>query len=153
MNTEDNIKLSKSNFISSKTTPISKEYTLGKTLGSGAFGTVRLAVHKATKQTRAVKVLKKSEQDMNLLLREVEILSQLSHPNIMQIYEVFRDKSSFYIVSEYCKGGELFDILSKKGSLSEKETAHIMKQILSAICYSHQNQRTQRLKTRKYFTR
>ena len=59
MNTEDNIKLSKSNFISSKTTPISKEYTLGKTLGSGAFGTVRLAVHKATKQTRAVKVLKK----------------------------------------------------------------------------------------------
>ena len=100
MNTEDNIKLSKSNFISSKTTPISKEYTLGKTLGSGAFGTVRLAVHKATKQTHAVKVLKKSEQDMNLLLREVEILLQLSHPNIMQIYEVFQDKSSFYITAK-----------------------------------------------------
>ena len=141
MNNSDqsSLKLSKSNFISSKTTPISKEYTMGKTLGSGAFGTVRLAVHKATKQTRAVKVLKKSEQDINLLLREVEILSKLSHPNIMQIYEVFQDKSSFYIVSEYCKGGELFDILSKKGSLSEKDTARIMKQVLSAICYSHQN--------------
>lgn len=142
MKTQDDqaqLKLSKSNFINSKTTPISKEYTLGKTLGSGAFGTVRLAIHKATKQTRAVKVLKKSEQDINLLLREVEILSKLSHPNIMQIYEVFQDKSSFYIVSEYCKGGELFDILSNKGSLSEKETAHIMKQVLSAICYSHQN--------------
>ena len=112
---------------------------MGKTLGSGAFGTVRLAIHKATKQTRAVKVLKKSEQDMELLLREVEILSKLSHPNIMQIYEVFQDKTSFYIVSEYCKGGELFDILSKKGSLSEKETAHIIKQVLSAICYSHKN--------------
>ena len=93
MNTEDNIKLSKSNFISSKTTSISKEYTLGKTLGSGAFGTVRLAVHKATKQTRAVKVLKKSEQDMNLLHREEEMLSQLINHNIMQIYEVFQDKS------------------------------------------------------------
>ena len=136
---QDNLKLSKSNFISSKTIPISKEYTMGKTLGSGAFGTVRLAIHKATKQTRAVKVLKKSEQDMELLLREVEILSKLSHPNIMQIYEVFQDKTSFYIVSEYCKGGELFDILSKKGSLSEKETAHIIKQVLSAICYSHKN--------------
>ena len=134
---QDNLKLSKSNFISSKTIPISKEYTMGKTLGSGTFGTVRLAIHKATKQTRAVKVLKKSEQDMELLLREVEILSKLSHPNIMQIYEVFQDKISFYIVSEYCKGGELFDILSKKGSLSEKETAHIIKQVLSAICYSH----------------
>lgn len=142
MKTQDaqaQLKLSKSNFINSKTIPISKEYTLGKTLGSGAFGTVRLAIHKATKQTRAVKVLKKSEQDINLLLREVEILSKLSHPNIMQIYEVFQDKSSFYIVSEYCKGGELFDILSNKGSLSEKETAYIMKQVLSAICYSHQN--------------
>ena len=136
---QDNLKLSKSNFISSKTIPISKEYTMGKTLGSGAFGTVRLAIHKATKQTRAVKVLKKSEQDMELLLREVEILSKLSHPNIMQIYEVFQDKTSFYIVSEYCKGGELFDILSKKGSLSATETAHIIKQVLSAICYSHKN--------------
>ena len=141
MNTDDmaTLKLSKSNFISSKTIPISKEYTLGKTLGSGAFGTVRLAVHKATKQTRAVKVLKKSNQDINLLMREVEILSKLSHPNIMQIYEVFQDQSSFYIVSEYCKGGELFDILSQKGSLSEKDTAHIMKQVLSAISYSHKN--------------
>lgn len=52
---------------------------------------------------------------------------------------MFQDKKSFYIVSEYCKGGELFDILSKKGSLSEKETAHIIKQVLSAICYSHKN--------------
>lgn len=141
MNTDDmaTLKLSKSNFISSKTIPISKEYTLGKTLGSGAFGTVRLAVHKATKQTRAVKVLKKSNQDINLLMREVEILSKLSHPNIMQIFEVFQDQSSFYIVSEYCKGGELFDILSQKGSLSEKDTANIMKQVLSAISYSHKN--------------
>ena len=133
------LKLSKSNIISSKTIPISKEYKLGKTLGSGAFGIVRLAVHKATKQTRAVKVLKKSNQDINLLMREVEILSKLSHPNIMQIFEVFQDQSSFYIVSEYCKGGELFDILSQKGSLSEKDTAHIMKQVLSAISYSHKN--------------
>ena len=68
------LKIQKSNFISSKTTPISKEYIMGKTLGSGAFGTVRLAIHKATKQTRAVKVLKKAEQDMEALLKEVEIL-------------------------------------------------------------------------------
>jgi serine/threonine protein kinase len=71
------LKISKSNFVSNKTIPISKEYTLGKTLGTGAFGSVRLAVHKATKQMRAVKVLKKSQQDMNLLFQEVEILSNL----------------------------------------------------------------------------
>ena len=135
----DKVIIQKSNFISSKTTPISKEYIMGKTLGKGAFGTVRLCVHKATKQTRACKILKKANQDMQALYEEVEILSKLSHPNIMQIYEVFNDKTNFYIVSEFCQGGELFDAISKKGSFSENEAARIMKQVLSAICYSHQN--------------
>ena len=139
MSSNDKIILQKSNFISSKTTPISKEYIMGKTLGKGAFGTVRLCVHKATKQTRACKILKKANQDMQALYEEVEILSKLSHPNIMQIYEVFNDKTNFYIVSEFCQGGELFDAISKKGSFSENEAARIMKQVLSAICYSHQN--------------
>ena len=136
---DNKVIIQKSNFISSKTTPISKEYIMGKTLGKGAFGTVRLCVHKATKQTRACKILKKANQDMQALYEEVEILSKLSHPNIMQIYEVFNDKTNFYIVSEFCQGGELFDAISKKGSFSENEAARIMKQILSAICYSHQN--------------
>ena len=139
MSSEENLILQKSNFISSKTTPISKEYIMGKTLGKGAFGTVRLCVHKATKQTRACKILKKANQDMQALYEEVEILSKLSHPNIMQIYEVYNDKTNFYIVSEFCQGGELFDATSKKGSFSENEAARIMKQVLSAICYSHQN--------------
>ena len=52
---QDNLKLSKSNFISSKTIPISKEYTVGGTLGSGAFGTVRLAIHKANKSCKSSK--------------------------------------------------------------------------------------------------
>ena len=139
MSSGDKVIIQKSNFISSKTTPISKEYIMGKTLGKGAFGTVRLCVHKATKQTRACKILKKANQDMQALYEEVEILSKLSHPNIMQIYEVFNDKTNFYIVSEFCQGGELFDAISKKGSFSENEAARIMKQVLSAICYSHQN--------------
>ena len=88
---------------------------------------------------RAVKVLKKSQQDMNLLFQEVDTLSKLSHPNIMQIYEVFTDKTKFYIVTEYCKDGKLFDILSARRALSEKETTSLMKQILSAICYLHEN--------------
>ena len=49
----------------------------------------------------------------------------------MQIYEVFEDITNVYIVSEYCKGGELFEIISKKGSFSEKEACTIMEQLLS----------------------
>ena len=129
----------KENIISHKKGNISKEYTLGKTLGKGSFGQVRLAVHKATKQVRAIKILKKAEVNMDNLLNEISVLSKLSHPSIMQLYEIFEDNLNIYIVSEYCKGGELFDIITEKGSFTEKEACIIMKQLMSGICYSHQN--------------
>ena len=135
----DELKIQKSTIISSKTTPISKDYIMGKSIGTGAFGTVRLCIHKATRQTRACKILKKATQDIKALQEEVEILSKLSHPNIMQLYEVYNDKTNFYIVSEFCQGGELFDAISKKGNFNENEASKIMKQVLSAITYSHQN--------------
>ena len=131
--------LKRENIISHKKTKISAEYILGKTLGTGAFGQVRQAVHKATKQTRAIKIQKKANIDMELLLTEISILSKLTHPSIMQIYEVFEDNTNVYIVSEFCKGGELFDMISKKGSFSEEDACKITKQILSAVCYAHQN--------------
>ena len=133
------LKLTREDFILHKTSPISKEYIMGKQLGTGAFGSVRLAIHKATKQKRAVKVLKKTEDNKQFVLDEINILSKLVHPNIMQIYEVFEDKANYYIVSEHCKGGELFEAISQKGSFSEKDASIIMKQILSGVCYSHQN--------------
>jgi calcium-dependent protein kinase len=133
------IKINKANFVAYKTGSITRDYTFGKNLGSGSFGTVRQAVHKGTNQMRAVKILKKSEQDEEKLFLEVDILAKLTHPNIMQIYEFFDDQTNFYIVSELCSGGELFDTISEKGIFSEKEAAHLLKQILSAVCYSHQN--------------
>jgi calcium-dependent protein kinase len=57
----------------------------------------------------------------------------------MQIYEFYDDNTNFYIVSELCKGGELFDMISEKGCFSEQEACPIMKQLLSAITYCHQN--------------
>ena len=55
----DQLKLDKSTFVCYKTTKINEEYLLGETLGQGAFGTVRKAVHKVTGQDRAIKILKK----------------------------------------------------------------------------------------------
>ena len=133
------ILIHKENIISHKTSNISKEYTFGKTIGTGSFGQVRLAIHKATKQTRAIKIIQKSKVDSKVLFNEINVLSKLSHPNIMQIYEIFYDNTNIYIVSEYCKGGELFEVISTKGNFSEKDACVIMKQLMSAICYSHQN--------------
>ena len=139
MSEEPDVLIHKENIISHKTSNITKEYTFGKVIGTGSYGQVRLAVHKLTKQVRAVKIIQKAKVNINALLNEINILSKLSHPNIMQIFEVFDDNTNVYIVSEYCKGGELFDIISTKGSFTEKDACVIMKQLMSAICYSHQN--------------
>ena len=139
MSEEPDVLIHKENIISHKTSNITKEYTFGKVIGTGSYGQVRLAVHRLTKQVRAIKIIQKAKVNINALLNEINILSKLSHPNIMQIFEVFDDNTNVYIVSEYCKGGELFDIISTKGSFTEKDACVIMKQLMSAICYSHQN--------------
>ena len=54
------------------------------------------------------------------------ILSKLDHPNILKLYEVYSDEKRYYIVTELCKGGELFDEILKKGVFTEKEAANII---------------------------
>ena len=133
------LKISKSNFITYKKGGITNEYSVGSAVGSGSFGTVKKGIHKKTGQERAIKILKKADQDENRLFLEVEILSRLNHPNIMQIYEFYDDNKYFYIISEYCRGGELFDTIIEKGNFSERHAAQVMKQLISAINYSHKN--------------
>ena len=136
---EEQLKFDKSTYVFYKKTKINDDYKFGETLGQGSFGTVRKAVHKQTGQERAIKIFKKRGQDERKLLLEVNILSKLTHPNIMEIYEFYEDKANFYIVSELCKGGELFDKITEKGCFKEAEACPIMLQIVSAICYSHSN--------------
>ena len=136
---ESELKFDKSTFVCYKTSKLTDDYKIGETLGEGAFGQVRKVTHKATNQKRAIKILKKRQQDERKLFLEVSILSKLTHPNIMEIYEFYDDKANFYIVSELCKGGELFDKITEKGTFSEKEACPIMLQLVSAICYSHSN--------------
>jgi len=68
---------------------------------------------------------------------EIGILTQLDHPNILKLYEIFSDDKRYYIVTEMCLGGELFDEILKKGTFEEQEAATIIKQILLAVSYFH----------------
>jgi len=101
---------------------------------------VRRAIHLQTNVTRAVKIIKKSrtcKEQQERLINEVNILKKIDHPNIMKVYDFFQDDECFYIVSEYCNGGELFDKISNMTHFSEKFAAETMKQIFSAISYCH----------------
>jgi calcium-dependent protein kinase len=136
----ESIKISKSNFVHFKKGSVDNDYIIGEVYGSGAFATVRKVTSKTSGQIRALKIIKKQKnQDSSRMYLEVEILKKLIHPNIMQIFEFYEDKKNFYIITELCEGGELFDMIVDKGSFTEDEAAWVMKQLLSAINYIHTN--------------
>lgn len=72
------------------------------------------------------------------LLMEVSILKSLDHPNIVKLLEMYEDEKYYYLVQEYCSGGELFDKIQEFHSFSEKQAAEYMRQIVSAIYYCHE---------------
>lgn len=78
-----------------------------------------------------------SQQESVRLRYEIDILKNLTHPNILRLFEVFEDKKYIYLVTEYCEGGELFDEIVSRGKFEEKDAAGIIKQVLSAISYCH----------------
>ena len=133
-------KVGKGTFIQYKKGLIEKDYKIGEVIGSGGSATVRRVYHKTSGQPRALKIIKKQKnKDTARIYLEAEILKKLVHPNIMQIFEFYEDKKNFYIITELCEGGELFDKIVEKGSFTESEAAWIMKQLLSTVNYIHSN--------------
>jgi len=116
-------------------------YVLGKTLGIGSFGKVKLAVHKETGIKVAIKVLNKKKVqalDMNdKVWREIRVLKLFSHPHIIRLYEVIDTPSDIFVVMEYVSGGELFDYIVAKGRLSEEEARKFFQQIVAGVEYCH----------------
>ncbi|KAF8632645.1 hypothetical protein AX17_004778 [Amanita inopinata Kibby_2008] len=110
-------------------------YTLGKVIGEGAYGKVRLGTHRLTSARVAIKQIPKAMSAS--LTREIHHHRQLHHPHVTQMYEVIATESSIWLVSELCCGGELFDYLVEKGRLSEEETRVIFGQLCLAVAYLH----------------
>ncbi|CAD8068194.1 unnamed protein product [Paramecium sonneborni] len=113
-------------------------YEIVKKLGQGGFGEVYLVKHLSTENLRAVKViLRKTINCEEKLLEETEILKTLDHPNIVKVLEIFADFKYYYIVTEYCQGGELLDRIKTMTNYNERLAAKYMKQVFSAIIYCH----------------
>ena len=120
-----------------------KIYIKKKLLGSGAFGEVWLVHHKDLDRDFAMKIIKKRKNKSNEekeILNEIEILKKLDHPKILKIIDFYSKIKKYYIITEYCPEGELFNEIIKVGRFDEGQTAFIINQILKAICYCHSNQ-------------
>lgn len=105
---------------------------------------MRKCVNKKTGEACAVKsISKKRIHRPEVLTREIDILKQVKHENIISIRDVYEDDQHVFIVTELCTGGELFDHIiektkSKEGHYSEKDAARLIRQMLRAIAYCHE---------------
>jgi len=111
---------------------ISSVYKVSKKpLGTGSYGVVNKCIHRETGHERAVKrVSKKKIKNLMMFKQEIQILQRLDHPNVLKLYEYFEDDRSIYLITELCKGGELFDKILEEECFSEKVAARLFKQIL-----------------------
>lgn len=118
-------------------------YKLEKTIGSGTFGKVKIAIHSITLEKVAVKVLEKNKifqmEDIERVRREILFLKKLNHPNVIKLLEILEDSSSIYMVMEYAGGGELFNHIVKKKWLNESEASFFFYQIVEGIESIHKN--------------
>ncbi|XP_058494590.1 calcium/calmodulin-dependent protein kinase type IV [Solea solea] len=113
-------------------------YNLSSELGRGATSVVYRCEEKQTDKPFAVKVLKKTI-DKKIVRTEIGVLLRLSHPNIIQLKEIFETDTDIALVLELVTGGELFDRIVERGYYSERDAAHVIKQILEAVAYLHEN--------------
>ncbi|XP_006639996.1 calcium/calmodulin-dependent protein kinase type IV isoform X1 [Lepisosteus oculatus] len=117
---------------------IGNYYSMGPELGRGATSVVFRCEEKQTQKPYAAKILKKTI-DKKIVRTEIGVLLRLSHPNIIRLKDIFETESEIALVLELVTGGELFDRIVERGYYSERDAAHVIKQILEAVAYLHEN--------------
>ena len=117
------------------------DYIIKNTIGKGTFSTVKLGEHIKTKQKVAIKILNKEKikekEDLERIKREIKILQMMDHPNIIKTYKISENAKNYYIIMEYCDGGELFNYIVEKEKLDENEASMFFYQLISALEYIH----------------
>ena len=121
--------------------PIDQVYKLQKKIGGGAFGTVWLSHRKDySKYKFAIKKINKKEvgsNELEFLRREINVLREVDHPNIIKFYDTYENSTHIYIVMEYCSGGELFTKITDEGCLHESEARVYMNKMIMAVNHLH----------------
>lgn len=120
---------------------INDRYQIIKTIGEGGMANVYLAYDTILDRNVAVKVLRgdlaTDEKFVRRFQREALSASSLSHPNIVEVYDVGEDNESYYIVMEYIEGKQLKQLLKKRGKLTLNEVVDIMLQVTDGMSAAH----------------
>eukprot|EP01065_Artemidia_motanka_P037981 TRINITY_DN46862_c0_g1_i1.p1 TRINITY_DN46862_c0_g1~~TRINITY_DN46862_c0_g1_i1.p1 ORF type:complete len:377 (+),score=65.11 TRINITY_DN46862_c0_g1_i1:152-1282(+) len=122
-------------------------FEVGKSLGKGAFGEVRQATNKSTKEVVAVKMISVAQLSLDKagserLEREIAILQALSHPNLVNLHEVLAhdDTGDMWIVLEFVDGADLMQVIDKEVRIQEPKARVYLRQMVVGLNYVHSQQ-------------
>lgn len=118
------------------------QYILGQTLGEGEFGKVKLGWKKDGSIQVAIKLIRRESLGANpsrlpKIYREISILRDLSHPNIVRLHEMVETDRHIGIIMEYASGGELFDYILNNRYLKDNAARRLFAQLVSGVGYLH----------------
>ena len=121
---------------------INDRYEIIKTIGEGGMANVYLAEDTILERKVAIKVLRgdlsNDEKFIRRFKREALSVSNLSHPNIVEVYDVGEEDGNYYIVMEYIEGKTLKQLLQKRGALTLNEVIDIMTQLTDGLAHAHE---------------
>ncbi|GAM17088.1 hypothetical protein SAMD00019534_002620 [Acytostelium subglobosum LB1] len=119
------------------TTSLHKTYDIGNQLGTGKFSVVKSATERNTGKPWAMKIMKKSVVHEQNLIREVEIMQDIKHKNIISLHEIYETEGDVVLVLELVTGGELFDKIVERNSYTEEDAAKLVNTLTRVIHYIH----------------
>lgn len=120
------------------------KYEMGEVLGVGSTSTCHRCTDRVTGQTFACKIIDRIAIEKRFrgmgdqLQNEINTLRSLHHPNIISLYDVYTTDEKIFIIMELMTGGELFDYVVQKGTLTEEEASGIVNKVVSALVYMHE---------------
>ncbi|KDQ06847.1 hypothetical protein BOTBODRAFT_120940 [Botryobasidium botryosum FD-172 SS1] len=129
------------------------DWILGRKLGKGTQGTVRLGQHSRTKELCAIKIIarkpeyqqgvplprtpQEAQQASLKIQREIVLMKLIDHPNLIKMRDVWESKRELFVVMEYIDGIQLFEYVCHNGALGTPDALHIFQQLVSAVSYCH----------------
>ena len=116
------------NFAPLQKKEIKHTYKIKETLGQGSFGCVKRVHHKDLNEDRALKIIKRTSVSIESdFWNEIAMLKAIDHPNVLKYFECYVDEHNYYIVTEYCPGGELLAAIVKERGINDWQAAYVMK--------------------------
>lgn len=119
---------------------LSNDFALDTVLGASKTSQTSLATNIHSSYRYIIRSLRKdellkNEEEFKFLVNEIQILKELSHPNIITLYEVYEEQDTLNLIMEYASGGELFDKIIRKEGYSEKDASKLIEKLLETVVY------------------